>query len=203
MARFADLIRAFDEPVKVLDVGGAAGFWANLGPVLDKPLSLTLLNLTPPSEPLPDGMTAVVGDACDMSEFADGQFDVCFSNSVIEHVGGPDEQRAMADEVRRVGRAYWVQTPNRYFPVESHYHVPLWQFMPVELRARLHQRFDLGWIARERDLSEARRDVESIRLLDAAELLELFPDASLERERIAALTKSLIVHRHAATDRPA
>ncbi|WP_255695553.1 methyltransferase domain-containing protein [Rhodohalobacter sp. 614A] len=54
----------------------------------------------------------VQGDALDMHMFEDKSFDVVFSNSVIEHVGSFENQRRFADEVRRVGKAYWVQTPD-------------------------------------------------------------------------------------------
>src|SRR5437773_7652080 len=36
----------------------------------------------------------------------------------IEHVGDAERQRRFANEIARVGRAYWVETPNRWFPVD-------------------------------------------------------------------------------------
>ena len=42
-----------------------------------------------------DWATYVVGDGCH-TDFPSGSFDVVFSNSVIEHVGGIDRQRQFA-----------------------------------------------------------------------------------------------------------
>ena len=137
---------------------------------------------------------SVAGTAIDMSEFAENQFDVVFSNSVIEHVGGIAEQRRMADEVRRVGRRYSVQTPNRYFPIEPHFFFPFFGVMPIAMRAFLLRHFALGWGERVRDREESRRVAQSARLLTRRELLAMFPDGQLARERVAGLTKSFSVY---------
>lgn len=116
-------------------------------------------------------MIPIVGDATAL-DHPDRSFDLAFSNSVIEHLFTWENQQRMADEVRRVARAYWVQTPNYWFPVEPHYLIPGWQWLP------------LG--ARERMLRGARE----IRLLRRGELARLFPDASLLPERVGGLVKS-------------
>lgn len=118
--------------------------------------------------------------------FADREFDVGFSNSVIEHV--PRHlQPAFAAELGRVARRYYVQTPNRYFPIEPHYQLPLFQFLPERLRKTLNRRFTLGW--------QAKGQWEEITLLSAADLRRLFPDAEIHREKVFGLTKSLIAVR--------
>lgn len=123
------------------------------------------------------------------------EFDFCFSNSVIEHVGTRDDQLRMAREVRRVGRGYFVQTPNRYFPLEPHFLVPGWQFAPVSVRTFLLQQKDLGWVRRVKDRSLARAVVESIRLLTLEEIQVAFPDGKIYHERICFLTKSFVAWR--------
>ena len=65
-----------------------------------------------------------VGDARNLSEYADGSVDLVHSNSVIEHVGGWADMRAMADEMMRIGRSGWMQTPAWEFPVEPHFRAP-------------------------------------------------------------------------------
>ena len=131
-------------------------------------------------------VTILQGDGCALP-FADDAFDVVFSNSVIEHV--PQElQSAFADEIRRVAPRYFVQTPNRYFPIEPHYQVPFFQFLPRRAQRALSSRFSLGW--------RGKGGGEEITLLTAKDLRRLFPDAEIHRERLLGLTKSLMaVHR--------
>lgn len=192
--------RAFDRnggrEVTVLDVGGLERFWrVVLNDLPDGvPVSITLLNLREQRLSLPN-LSSLVGDGRAMPYFRDGQFDVAVSNATIEHVGTYEDQRRFASEIRRVGRYYWVQTPNRYFPIEPHFLFPFFQFLPLGLRARLVHRFRLGWYRRAPTLREAREWVSEVRLLSRRELVELFPDCRLYEERVFGLTKSFIAYR--------
>jgi hypothetical protein len=190
--RFVSLLDRLDGRVSILDVGGTAEFWTMMGFNTDR-IDLTLLNMTPAPD-LSEGMRSVVGDARDLRGFRDREFDVVFSNSVIEHVGSYADQRHMASEVRRVGRNYWIQTPNKYFPVEPHFLVPGFQFLPVSLRASFLARYNLGWYKRAKDYATALDEVTAVRLLTSRELRALFPEANLYRERFFGWTKSLVVH---------
>lgn len=80
--------------------------------------------------------------------FKNKEFDFIFCNSVIEHVTVPKKdiwqikngavfrqfamkrQSAFADEIKRIGKGYFVQTPNRLFPIENHVWLPFVQFLP-------------------------------------------------------------------------
>jgi SAM-dependent methyltransferase len=70
--------------------------------------------------------------------FADGEFDIGFSNAVVEHVaGGREGQRRFVHELCRVARRVFVTTPNRWFPLEVHTLLPLVHWLPPHARARL------------------------------------------------------------------
>ena len=82
----------------------------------------------------------VQGDACALP-FADGEFDIVFSNAVIEHVGGREQQRRFVEESLRVARRAFVTTPNRWFPVEVHTRLPLVHWLPDPVA---HRAYDLA-----------------------------------------------------------
>ena len=155
---------------------------------------MTLFNVRaePVSSPSFD---AVAGDARDLGRYDTASFDVVFSNSVIEHLGPSfADQMRMANEIRRVAKRYFVQTPNRYFPLEPHFLVPGFQFMPVWARTWLVSHFDVGWYKRIPDKEAAKREVESVALLTARQLKELFPEARIYEETILGMTKSFVAY---------
>jgi SAM-dependent methyltransferase len=193
-AFFVSLLEGVPRPLRILDVGGEQQFWNIMGRKHLEGIHVTLFNLK--AQPVSAGnFESVAGDARDLSRYENASFDVVFSNSVIEHLG-PDfrDQERMADEIRRVGRRYFVQTPNRYFPIEPHFLTPGFQFMPVSVRAWLVSQFNIGWYQRITDKLEARREVESVALLSSEQLRQLFPEARIYRERILGLTKSLVAY---------
>ena len=87
---------------------------------------------------LPRRIEYVQGDACALP-FADGEFDVVFSNAVIEHVGGRERQRRFVSEAIRVGRRVFMTTPNRRFPVEVHTRLPFVHWLPDALSHRVYR----------------------------------------------------------------
>jgi hypothetical protein len=190
-AFFLERISDLPRPVSILDVGGTQDFWERMGFVDPGAARITILNLQAPDSRHPNVRT-VAGDACRMDAFAEREFDVVFSNSVIEHVGDDSRQEAMANEVRRVGRRYFVQTPNLYFPIEPHFMFPFFQFLPIALRGWLLQNLRLSWGGRIREREAAREAARSVRLLDLSRLRSLFPEARIHRERVLGLTKSFI-----------
>ena len=101
----------------------------------------------------------VQGDACDLP-FADGAFDVVFSNAVIEHVGERAQQRRLVAEALRVGRKVFLTTPNRCFPIEVHTRLPLVHWLPERAAHRL---YDLAGKSFAKDLHLlSRRTLEAL-----------------------------------------
>jgi hypothetical protein len=186
--RFAALVDGVARPVRILDIGGEAEFWRQRGWDRRDDVEIVLFNLGTETVDRPN-FHSVAGDATRLP-FEDQSFDIAFSNSTIEHLFTFEQQRAMAREVRRVARHYWIQTPNFWFPVEPHFLAPAWQWLPVRARVWLLQRHRFGWRGQEPDHDAAERSVREVRLLRAAEMRELFPEGRLERERIGPLTKS-------------
>lgn len=186
-SRFSEL-----EKIEILDVGGTGYFWKDSTLLSHPGLRITLLNLYPVEASHP-AIHAVQGDATDMREFEKGSFDLVFSNSVIEHLYTLELQQKMASEILRVGKSYFIQTPNVYFPIEAHYALPFAQYYP---KALLHFILTQTKLSRLRKWSsaEASQYQEEIRLLNAQEMKALFPGASLLKEKVLGLTKSVTAH---------
>lgn len=179
--------------IKILDVGGTQAFWKLYKSDL-KIVQITILNLNK----IPIALVhfkSVVGDARNMKQFKNKEFDVVFSNSVIEHVGDWEDQKRMAKEVQRVGKHYFVQTPNYYFPIEPHFMFPFFQFLPQQIKIFLIQHFRLGWRPKTPDYLMAVKMVNSIRLLMKKELSYLFPNSTCLEENFLGFTKSFILYK--------
>lgn len=187
----AERLAPLPRPVRILDVGGTEIFWKRMAFGADGEADVTLLNVYEQQPSLPF-VHSVAGDARDMSGFRDGEFDLAFSNSVIEHLGLFRDQMLMAREIRRVGRRFFVQTPNRFFPLEPHSLLPFFQFLPKRTAAALIGARRTGWIPRAQNRADALVEAESLRLLDRRELELLFPGAEILEEKLGPLVKSFV-----------
>jgi len=161
--------------VRILDLGcGALGLRA-----LEPALEITGADIAEqPSYPGP----FVRADAAAGLPFADGEFDLVYCSSVIEHVP-PARRASFAAELRRVGRGWIVQTPAYSFPIEPHALLPFAHWLPVALRRRYWR---LG----------AAGGWEEISLLSRRELEALFGPA--RAERVGPLVKSWVSVREPA-----
>jgi len=183
------LAAEFRDCRSVIDLGGRAMMWS--GCTFAE--RTTILNVEPPPDNLPQKFTYILGDGRN-SGLPDRGFDLAFSNSVIEHVGGFGDQKRFADEMLRLGRRIYCQTPNKWFPVEPHFLGLCVHWLPkkwfnhfVDRYLTLH-----GWRYRPTPDASAAL-INSIRLLTRADLQQLFPSCHIRTERFAGLPKSFVV----------
>ncbi len=193
MRRFASTFGVTAE-TRILDVGGTPFNWS----LLDVQPCVTIVNMPRAREAFDAHFQSVFADGRALP-FRDHSFDIVFSNSVIEHVGDAASQARFAKEIARVGQAYWVQTPNRRFPVEPHLLTPFLHFLPAALQRRTARKFTV-WALLERPTRDRwefyiEHYLRDIHLLDAGDLRRLFPGAKIVRELLGGLTKSLIAVR--------
>jgi len=185
--------------VRILDIGGTRAYWTIFPrEAFDRyEIGVTLVNLPGAQLPADDERFCyVAADGCDMRErFPDGSFDIVHSNSVVEHVGDWARMTAFAREVRRLAPAYFIQTPNFWFPIEPHFVAPVFHWLPEPLRVALVRRFALGHRSRQIDTGKAVEEVQSVHLLNRKMFSHLFPDGRLVVERLLGLPKSLIAIR--------
>ena len=183
-----------DKPVQILDIGGEENYWVRMNYSGDANIQITLLNLEKTAT-TKNNIISIKGDATDLTKFKDQEFDIVFSNSVIEHLFSKENQKKMADEARRVGKCYYIQTPNFFFPIEPHWLFPFFHFLPVKTRVFLTQNFNLGHFKKAIDREESIQRVNEIKLLTEREMKELFPDGKVYKEVLLGLTKSVTMYR--------
>jgi hypothetical protein len=189
---FEKRIKNFTKPITILDIGGRVDFWVNEGFHNRYDVMITLVNLEAEESDY-FNICTIQGDACDLSRFKNHAFDIAFSNSLIEHLQTKENQKRMADEAMRVGRFYFVQTPNRYFPIEPHFKFPFFQFLPRFVKLFLLTQTSLiNGVKYGKEYSE--NVIDEIRLLSKSEFRELFPAGDLYEERFAGLLKSFVAH---------
>ncbi len=173
---------------RILDVGGSAHTW--LGSGLESAVTILNIDCTDRSE---NGLSYIRGDACDLSQIPDKSFDIVFSNSVIEHVGDYSRQRLMAKEARRVGKRFWIQTPNKHFPIEIHFLFPYLQYMPRFLQRLIARWWPFSFPKAYH--ADPVWEIEHIWLLDKKRMRLLFPDGEILEEKVLGVTKSIISYR--------
>ena len=201
--RFAEIRPLIDGVIaakgscRIADIGGTEYYWNIFGSyATDKPVEIDLINLH--AAPVKGArFRSLAADATELGHIDDHAYDLVHSNSVIEHVGNWDAMTRMASHVRRLAPAYYVQTPNFWFPIEPHFRAPFFHWLPEQGRYRLLMQFNLGFGGKRRTVDEAMRGLQSAVLLEKRQMAALFPDAQLKSERVFGLTKSWMAIRAA------
>lgn len=131
---------------------------------------------------------AIIGDACDLP-WPDKHFDIVYSNAVIEHVGDFDKQKQMATEIMRVGKRWFVTTPNRWYPFEFHMRLPFVTWLPGQ---------SYLWAGRIISYNHVRKKYMfglkhcGLRLMSASALRKYFPTSKVIKQRVTFMAETLI-----------
>lgn len=184
--RFPDLAS-----MRVLDLGGTLRMWES-APV--RPRHVTIVNLDPRlDEPTGDWYDVRNGDACAPEEDVLAcDYDLVYSNSLLEHVGGHAKRQQLAAVIRDAAPRHWVQTPYRYFPLEPHWMVPGMQFLPLAARASIARRWPFGPASKATPAGNVVSEVAYVELVSLTEMRSYFPASQIWIERLAGLPKSLV-----------
>ncbi len=178
---------------RILDVGGNVYDWEGCVPIDSQ---ITVLNLAPKDsyEAMPSRFHYDQGDGCHLP-YPDQSFDIVYSNSVIEHLKTYDAQRRFASEMLRVGKQVYVQTPNRWFPVEPHFVTLFLHFLPKRFQWPLLRFCSVRGLLRRGDNVDIKPLFDELRLLSGREMKNLFPGCEIYRERLFGLNKAYIAIR--------
>lgn len=197
---------SLDERTKLLDLGSEDG--SNIRDVIQptdiRPENVYIADIDSAAVARGSeryGFSPVVIGESGRLPFPDGFFDVVYCSSVIEHVTVPkgdvwrirsgreferrarERQREFAREIKRLGRQYFVQTPYRHFPIESHSWLPFIAWLPRRLLVPVLRLTNKFWV---------KRTSPDWHLLDAKEMIELFEGATIIYEKSFGLTKSMM-----------
>ena len=160
--------------MSLLDVGGYPSNWTQYKPVVK---CLDILNIHPIELAKTDcshyNMRAIIGDGCRL-DLPNNAYDIVFSNSVIEHVGSYENQKAFASEVGRVGKSLWIQTPAYECFIEPHYLAPFIHWLPKKWQKKLIRNFTIRGLLDQPTSVEVDNMVETTRLLSFKEFKSLF-----------------------------
>ncbi len=172
----------------ILDIGGTQYNWN----VINCQSQILLLNLSVPNNPNPlKNISFVQGDGKNL-KYDDKKFNICFSNSVIEHVGTFENQKLFAKELSRVGENVWVQTPAKWFFIEPHLLTPFIHYLPKKIQKPLLRNFTIWGLITRPSSNQVENFLSETRLLNYCEMKELFPDCEILREKFLGFTKSFI-----------
>jgi hypothetical protein len=149
------------------------------------------------------GFETILLDESGEIPFRDNYFDITFCNSVIEHVTVDKNemfadisetefivksmlrQKKFADEIKRVSKKYFVQTPNKHFIIESHTWFPsFFIYFPRWFQIKTILFLNKFWI---------KKASPDFNLLTVNDMKLLFPEANLIKEKSFFMTKSMIV----------
>lgn len=195
-----------DGDTKILDIGSADG--SNIFSILKEtdfaPENVYIADINSiwlEQGRIRYGFETVLIDETGKLPFPDGFFDIVYCSSVIEHVTVPKSeiwewksgarfrgesrgrQKALADEITRLGKQYFVQTPSKTFPVESHTWLPFAGYLPRNVLLPVVRLSNRYWV---------RYAEPDFCLLGRTDMKELFPDAAILNEKKFGFTKSLM-----------
>jgi hypothetical protein len=179
--RLLDFKERYADCKFIADIGGDPSVWDVVG----RSEGIAIVNIWVPDHR--GSLPFILGDGCCLP-FADKSVDLAFSNSAIEHVGDFAHQSKFAEEMLRVGKKVYCQTPCRWFPIDPHLSAFFLHWLPRSwLTPRLLRYFTLnGWLL-------GRSYEYDVTWLSKSQLTRIFPQCSIQTERFLGLPKSFIV----------
>lgn len=196
LRRMIEAVYAEKGAVRILDVGGMEYYCDMLGAdyLAQHKVSIDLLNLKDDIRPVknPEFFRAIEGNGCELP-FPDNAYDICHSNSVIEHVGNWHNKLSFARETTRVAPRYFHQTPNFWFPWEPHQSMAFFHWLPAPMQLWIARHHRLGWAnSKAQTVTDGMWAVEHASMLDRTMVDSLFPNAKIIVEHFVGLPKSFV-----------
>lgn len=191
---FSKFCEPLEKPIRILDLGGSDYHWRDSDFKDNNNYHVTIVNNEIQDTKDFRNFCFIKRDVRELKIFDDKDYDIVYSNSLLEHLNAFGEQKKLAEEIIRIGKHYFIQTPNYYFPVEPHFLFPFFQYLSDDMKTKLVLKYNLGWFKKAENESKAYELATSIRLLKKNELKEIFPDCRIYSEKYFLLNKSFIIY---------
>ena len=95
----------------------------------------------------------LIGDGKN-TKLDDNSFDIAHSNATIEHVGSFDNQVSFVRELVRISKeSVFIQTPNRFYPMDFHTILPFFHWLPKKIHRKILKYFKLEFYSDEKNLN--------------------------------------------------
>jgi hypothetical protein len=197
--------------LKIIDLGGTVSFWEDWWQVTDGDrLDITLIN-NHVMDVSARGRRSKCSFISDLNQDATSlrvadfqRFDLVFSNGFLEHLPGRGAQASLAAAIVASAVPYFIEVPNKYSPVDSHfpYGPPFFAAYPKSMRIRLctWSSFGSGW--RAPSLAAARQAAQFYHPLSLRDMRRFFPTATLTVERPFLIPMSILASSYGRTTDP-
>ncbi len=95
----------------------------------------------------------IIGDGRN-TKIENNSFDIVHSNATIEHVGSLDNQLSFVKEMLRISKeVVFIQTPNRYYPLDFHTILPFIHWLPKNIHRNILKFLKLDFYSKEENLN--------------------------------------------------
>ena len=198
---FNDFMKSVSGPVRLIDLGGTVKFWENWGLAKQPLLDVTVVNSHELDKCHQDdpitlpNIHRLRADVLTLTAEDFAQYDVIFSNSLIEHLPGRQLQRQLAQAIIDSKRPYFMQTPNKRSPVDPHFprpYVPFFAAYPRAVQARLLSWSALGSGSAAPSYQAALERLSNYYPLTKRDIRNLFPQARVVMERPMGVPMSIV-----------
>ena len=116
----------------------------------------------------------IIGDGIN-TDFKDMSFDIVHSNATLEHVGSYNNQIAFVKEALRVSKNHvFIQTPNRFYPIDFHTNLPLIHWLPKKIHRKILKFVGLNFYSME----------ENLNLLSESNLIDICKKLDIKKFKI-------------------
>jgi len=201
LKRFNKFMNGVTGPIRLIDLGGTVKFWENWGLSERPSFEVTLVNNHDKDKCHADdpirlpNIRRLRADVLTLSAADFAEYDVIFSNSLIEHLPGRELQLKLARAIVDSGQPYFLQTPNKRSPLDPHFprpYVPFFAAYPRSLQARLLSWSALGSSSASPSYDAALTRLENYYPLTTRDVRQLFPQAKILLERPFGVPMSII-----------